>query len=272
MGMEISLNKTSGALVAAASAMGSASPRLRGATGKLEEQVEEKGPTELEEDKSMSKAAKSSSSSSPWALHKKLLSDPWLLRLGGAALAKTSAFAASRAKVTPDRIVGTLDIHGWKAPEPLPADLAAALATTLTGDALGDDSTAALLTGRIVSASSLPVTTEAAAGTQLQFEVDLQKRPVAGDKSMSMAPEGARLMLDILEARFATIAMGGTFKTEFDEALTASLVANGQQLRTDGVSSHFGDVRQARSSPSGAAAASYAVSDATSTLPVELYP
>merc|ERR1719453_711540 len=125
--------------------MDSASPHLRGATGKLDEKVEQKEPIvievtpELEEDKSMSTAAKSS--------QKKLSSDPWLLRLGGAALAKTAAFAASRPKVTPDRIVGTLDIHGWNAPEPLPADLAAALANVLTGEALGD-STAALLTGR----------------------------------------------------------------------------------------------------------------------------
>eukprot|EP00929_Paragymnodinium_shiwhaense_P033903 TRINITY_DN1852_c0_g2_i2.p1 TRINITY_DN1852_c0_g2~~TRINITY_DN1852_c0_g2_i2.p1 ORF type:complete len:810 (-),score=209.88 TRINITY_DN1852_c0_g2_i2:237-2666(-) len=242
--MEFEFDST-GELVAAAPAEED-KPRLRGATVTSAEEA----PKKLE---------------ASTKLIRKIASNPWLLRLGRAAMAKKSVFAASKAKISPNRIVGSVDIRGWAAQLPLSSALEGALAHALTAAAAGGDDGQALLSARVLSAS--PLAADAGAGTHVDFAIDVKKRPVAGDKAAT--PDGARMLLDTLEARFATLALGGALRRQFDKAIKTELKAAGQQMQSKvQIQSTFGEVQQARhaSPPTASSPTEAAASQA------ELYP
>eukprot|EP00929_Paragymnodinium_shiwhaense_P033901 TRINITY_DN1852_c0_g1_i1.p1 TRINITY_DN1852_c0_g1~~TRINITY_DN1852_c0_g1_i1.p1 ORF type:complete len:1285 (-),score=326.91 TRINITY_DN1852_c0_g1_i1:248-4033(-) len=228
---------SNGALVTAAAK--EEKPRLRGAT------LESVGAPALAE-------------ASAKIVRKIAASNPWLLRLGRAALTKKSVFAASKAKLSPNRIVGSVEIRGWEASVPLKSALEVGLAKALTA-AAGDDRQA-LVSARVLGVSPLGA---AEPGTQVEFAIEIKKRPMAGNEAAT--PAGVQMLLDNLEARFATLALGGALRRQFDKAVTAALKAVGQSEVQ--VQSSFGEVRQARHADPQTASAT-----AAAATKEELYP
>eukprot|EP00929_Paragymnodinium_shiwhaense_P057568 TRINITY_DN2881_c0_g1_i9.p1 TRINITY_DN2881_c0_g1~~TRINITY_DN2881_c0_g1_i9.p1 ORF type:complete len:1267 (-),score=181.53 TRINITY_DN2881_c0_g1_i9:485-4225(-) len=235
------------------------SPRLRGVG------IAAKG-------QSVEKQGKASSSS---VIPQKSTANPWLSRLGAVVPAKTKSAAPAKSRkvrLSPDRLVGSIEIQGWDAQSAPTKTMDATLAKALAS-VVGDDTSkfCDIAVTRLAAQTSSEA--DGVVATQVEFEITPKDRLKRSGTRYSL--EGATIsFLDMVEARFALLGMGGALSREVDEKLLGALQATEQPMTRPRI--RYGFITQSlpgfpNAGRSGTGINSPAAAEKTS-LPNEFYP